>query len=139
MLLLFLARLEETSKAFPRLGSNPPPTLPETVAERRTAFCQERRRSSQRQKHDRSSQVTTKLTTSPHSGGQEKSKLSDSLVLDVARIPDRSITRSVGRREEVKHCNQENLGNYSRDKETTTNIQERSKPACSSDLNRTLI
>ena len=127
LLLLFLARLEETSKAFPRLGSNPPPTLPETAAERRTAFCQERRKSSQRQKQDRSSQATTKLTTSPHSGDREKSKSSYSLVMDVARISDRSITRSVGRREEVKHSNQGNLENYSRDKETTTDIQERSR------------
>ena len=69
LMLLYLTRLEEISKAFPRLGSNPPPTLPETVTERRTAFCQER------QKRDRSSQVKTQTTTFPHTGSRKRANI----------------------------------------------------------------
>ena len=115
LLLLYLARLEEASKAFPRFDSKPP-TLPETVAERKTAFCEERRKSSQRQIQDRSSRERTKTTTLLHSGGREGSKTSDSLVMDVAHISDRSITRSVSRRE-VKHSNPKNHRSYSRGNE----------------------
>ena len=104
LLLLYLTRLEKTATTFPRLRAKPPPALTETDAERKTAFCQERRRSSQRKIRSKSDQEKIRTPTPTRSGDRRRNTPLDSTGRIAARtLLDKSITRSANdrKRDEV--------------------------------------